>query len=294
MNNLRKKIGVLRTQIFIRLFGKCQWISDRKYNEALYYLRLHKKLHIDAPKSFNEHVMAIKVLRDDSAFCRYTDKYAAREYVETTIGKQYLNHIFGIWTNAEDIDFSRLPKKYILKATHGSGWNIIVQDNDHANSKRIVRYFRKALKKNYYFKGREKNYRDISPRVMCEELLEPINRIGLVDFKVFCFRGIGRFFTVEYREDGKRHYGMFDEAGLVIPLASSSGQIAPIILEYREKLFELAAELSKPFDFVRCDFYLADNIIRFSELTFHSGGGIVPFEPIETDLYLGRFFDRGE
>ncbi len=43
-----------------------------------------------------------------------------------------------------------------------------------------------------------------------------------------------------------------------------------------------------PFDFVRVDLYNTDNIL-FSELTFHSGGGLVPFEPEEYDYKFGEY-----
>ena len=58
----------------------------------------------------------------------------------------------------------------------------------------------------------------------------------------------------------------------------------------REELIELAEKLSQPFDFVRVDLYNLPDDILFSELTFHSGGGLVPFEPKEFDYRFGEFF----
>ena len=57
------------------------------------------------------------------------------------------------------------------------------------------------------------------------------------------------------------------------------------------RVISLCEQLAKPFDFVRVDFYLADEKIYFSELTFHSGGGIVPVKPEALNIQLGSYFD---
>ena len=41
-----------------------------------------------------------------------------------------------------------------------------------------------------------------------------------------------------------------------------------------ERLLKISAELSKPFPFVRCDFYVLGNFIYFGELTFTPAGGM--------------------
>jgi len=56
------------------------------------------------------------------------DKYAVREWVKEKIGEQYLIPLIGAWDRFEDIDFDRLPEKFVLKCNHGSGYNIIVTD----------------------------------------------------------------------------------------------------------------------------------------------------------------------
>ena len=56
-----------------------------------------------------------------------------------------------------------------------------------------------------------------------------------------------------------------------------------------EKSLELAAQLSKPFPFVRVDFYICENKLVFGELTFFHWSGMVPFEPIEWDYKLGEW-----
>ena len=56
-----------------------------------------------------------------------------------------------------------------------------------------------------------------------------------------------------------------------------------------EKLGELAAKLSKGWNYVRVDFYVLDNgDIKFGEMTFTPGSGQYTWNPPEADLFMGE------
>ena len=54
-----------------------------------------------------------------------------------------------------------------------------------------------------------------------------------------------------------------------------------------DQLFEYAETLSKPFPFVRADFYLERGYAYFGELTFTPGGGFDYGRLPESDLLFG-------
>lgn len=57
------------------------------------------------------------------------DKLKVREWVEETIGGQYPIPIIGDgYKTFEEIDFSSLPDRFVLKTNHASGTNVIVKD----------------------------------------------------------------------------------------------------------------------------------------------------------------------
>ena len=58
-----------------------------------------------------------------------------------------------------------------------------------------------------------------------------------------------------------------------------------------EKLFDYAAILSKPFPFVRADFYLEKGKVTFGELTFTPCGGFDVNRLPETQLRFGKMVD---
>ena len=50
----------------------------------------------------------------------------------------------------------------------------MVKDKNRVNEKEIKKKLRKLLKQNFYWKGREWCYKNIKPRIICEELLEDL------------------------------------------------------------------------------------------------------------------------
>ena len=62
-----------------------------------------------------------------------SDKFAVREYIKNAIGEDYLIPLLGKWDSFSDIDFDRLPQKFVLKSNTGSGRIIIVSDNQASN-----------------------------------------------------------------------------------------------------------------------------------------------------------------
>lgn len=282
------KIRIIMSQAFIRLFGKCTWIDDRRYNQILYRLRIGRRANLDRPKTMNEHILARKVSTEEDQLCRYTDKYGVRAYVEQIIGSQFLVKNLGVWEDPEQIPFNKLPQQYVLKATHGSGWNIVVQDGKKLDTKDTIQKLKRFLKKNYYFYGRERNYRLIQPRIVCEEFLRGPKGKSMIDFKVFCFGGTAKFYSVTYTENGKQHFSIFDLSKGCLKIQDRYAPVDPACFsEKADEIIQMAQKLANPFDFVRVDFYIAERGIFFSELTFHSGGGIRPIKPVELDYQLG-------
>ena len=56
-------------------------------------------------------------------------------------------------------------------------------------------------------------------------------------------------------------------------------------------MLKLAKKLSKPFEFVRIDFYIGENdLIYFSEFTFTPAAGYQVFD-LETEMYQGSLWN---
>lgn len=290
------KLRILFSQLFIVFFGKrTRLVSDELFNKVLFFLRTGKKANLKNPETFNENVLARKVYCDEYDLAFYTDKYEVRKYIEEKIGKEYVVPALGVWDSTAEIDFSTLPESFVLKATHGSGWNVVVKDKSLFNPEKDCEKLRKSLSCNYYHKSREKNYRDIKPRILCEEFVGTANEKGLIDFKVYCFDGKAGFFEVTYTLNGRIHQTLFypDFSLVGMENGREPAEIDSDVRDRKDKIISLAEVLAAEFEFVRVDFYIADETIYFSELTFHSGGGIRPIKPEKVDKDMGSFFKKG-
>ena len=278
------------------LFGKAtKLMSDEAFNKLLFRIMFGRKADFKNPKSFNEFVCARKLRDDAYDLWPYTDKYEAREYVRKTVSEKYLNECYGVYDSFEDIDFDKLPDKFALRGTHGSGYNIVVTDKSKFDRKKASKKFGKWLKRNYYHRCRERNYFKIKPRICCDKFLECETYDGLPELKVFCFGGKAKFISYNLCKNGKTYTNTYDENWNYIDLKKGYEHFEDkSVPENHDEIISVAEQLAKPFEFVRVDLYNVDGRILFSELTFFTGGGLVPFDPPEYDEKFAIYFKEIE
>ncbi len=80
---------------------------------------------------------------------------------KNTIGEEYLVPLIGVYNTAEEIDYSVLPKQFVLKPTHTSGDVIICRDKETLHIKETTKKLSKWLKRDYYWYQREWPYKKI-------------------------------------------------------------------------------------------------------------------------------------
>ena len=266
-------------------------ISDEKHSKLLFKVMFGYSPDLEHPKTMNEYICATKISDEKLDYDVYTDKYEVRKYVKKTIGNCYLNGIIGIYDSFDEIDFEQLPDAFAMKATHGSSYNVIVQDKSKLNKTKTKQKFDRWLKENFYYKDREKNYKNIKPRIMCDAFLLPKDG-QLEEYKLFCFKGKVGFIQHNKQINSKRYDNIFNSSWNILPVKYGyngfTGDTKP---ENGDELIEVAEKLAAQFEFVRVDLYNVDGRIVFSELTFHSGGGLIPFEPKEYDRKFGKLLD---
>ena len=274
-----------------KLFGRCKCISDRNFVKTAYFLSFGRLPSLSAPKTFNEHICAIKCADETLSYAPYADKYEARSYVAKTVGEQYLNPVLGIYGDPAQIPYDKLPDRFVLKCTHASGYNIIVRNKNELDVDRCNGQLKAWLCQNYYHVGRERNYKNIKPRVMVDSYID--HEGALAEYKIFCFYGKPRLVDVNLFAGGGRKTGIFTTAWEAVPvtLGYKTCDELPAKPAQLNELLSVAAALSKPFPFVRVDLYLNQGKILFSELTFTSGGGLVHFKPEKYDRIFGEFFE---
>lgn len=266
-------------------------LSDRQFNEVMYLHYFHQTLHLDPPVTFNEKIQWLKLFGSKAIYTSLVDKYAVRKYVASKIGSQYLNELYGVFNHEFDIDFDVLPQSFVLKATHGSGWNILCRDKSQFDINAAQRQLRKWLETNFYRASREPNYKRVPPRIICERFLEDEKQKSLLDYKFFCFHGHVQFVQVDFDRFVNHTRNMYDRNWVLCPFTFlySNNPLKLKRPENFETMIEVAEALAGEMPFVRVDLYNVASMILFGELTFTPESGFGTFKPAEWDYRLGTF-----
>lgn len=285
MNNLAKN-AVLAP------FNLLYHISPSACLKAIFRLQEGYPLDLEHPKTYNEKLQWIKLNDHNPLMPQCCDKYAVRRYVEEHGCSQYLNELYWQGFDPTDIPFDDLPDSFVIKVTHGSGFNIIVHDKAELDRQKAIDDCRRWLKAKFLPCYGEWFYGVERPRVVVERYLENPGVSQLFDYKVFCFNGRARLVRLDtdrftdhkmfvYDRDWNRLYG--HDMGYHTDDAVEFERPACL-----DDLLVAAESLSEPFYHARVDFYILGERIVFGEITFTNGAGFDTFHPESFDREMGE------
>lgn len=273
----------------------CKLLPDALYIKIMYQRLLGRSLNLKKPKTFNEKLQWLKLHNRNPLYTMLVDKYAVKKWVADRIGERYIIPTLGAWKKFDEIEFEKLPNQFVLKCTHDSGSYVICKNKMSldvcATQEKIV----SALKRNFYYWGREWPYKNVPPRIIAEQYMEDKNG-AFVDYKFSCFNGYVDCVMVcldRHLNDVKFYF--FDKDWNLKRL-NVRGKNAPEDFTIpkpscMDEMFEIAAKLSKDIPFVRVDLFECDGKVYFGEMTFYPDSGFDANLLPETDEYFGQLID---
>lgn len=267
-------------------------VPDEEFLKRKFKLVMGKELDLENPKTFNEKLQWLKLYDRKPEYTMMADKYAVRKYISEKLGEEYLIPLLGVWDNPDDIDFDKLPDKFVLKCNHNSGLGMcICKDKSTLDIKKVKKNLKRGLNQNYYLTGREWPYKNIKRKVIAEKYIS-CDADELTDYKLMCFNGsVECIFTCTER---------FSPNGLKVTFFDKSWNKLDFERHYPSSntlikkpknlnlMIEFAEKLSHDIPFMRVDFYNIDGKIYFGEMTFFPGSGFEEFTPEKVDLQLGK------
>ncbi len=294
MSNRVKKILKNPAALFLTLAyrGVFNWMSDEIYLKIAFRAKLHKKLNLDNPVTFNEKLQWLKLHDRSDLYVTLVDKYEVKEYVANIIGEKYIIPTIGVYDTFDEIDFDSLPAQFVIKCTHDSGSIAICKNKLKFDYKKAKKIIDSGLSHNPFWAAREWPYKSVKPRVIVEKYLDnKQDKTDLRDYKFFCFNGKVKFFKIDLDRFTYHRANYYDLNGTLLPFGE---QAYPIDLKRKVKfpnnlklMVKLAEKLAVDTKFVRVDFYNLDEIIYFGEITFYPAGGFGIISPSEWDQKLG-------
>jgi hypothetical protein len=295
IRSIENSIGVARRGLRkIRRVLIGDHADDRRVMIRRYHVFTSQLPDLDHPRGFLEKLLWLNLYHRDPRIPSLVDKWLARERVARLVGADVLNEIIGVWDRPEEIPFDALPNQFVIKASAGSGWNIICRDKAKLDIADAMKRLKIWQRQNYYHRYREWQYRSLQSRFIAERFVcddQHPDRCA-ADIKLFCFNGIPRIVGVCTDRFGDPRHDFFDcdwkpvDYGLTTRPRSNPPLGRPDDLA---RLIDIAARLSHDFPFVRVDLYRFKGKILFGELTFSPSAGNMPIQRPEADAIWGQW-----
>lgn len=270
--------------------GILRAIPTGLYHRVLLYRSCSYWPNLKEPRTFNEYILRYMHTARDHAMPFVADKYLVRDYVRSRVGEQYVAEILRKWPRIESASCHGLPESYVVKASHGSGFNLAVRSGELTDAQLREQLLRWS-KIDFYWHRREWVYKDALPRYYAEEFLGSAST-SPDDYKTFVFNGTVEFFQVDTGRFGEHRRTFFDRSWA--PMEVEKDFPRPAVLPGRpvvlDEMIEIAEKLGEEFPFVRVDMYVLPTRIVVGELTFYPKAGTNRFASREQDLEMGKYW----
>ncbi len=230
------------------------------------------------PRDYADYIFRDNILGRHNRHAYLADKVKVRDYVTEKGLSFILTKVYGIWDNADKIDFSLLPQGFALKCNHSCATNIICPDKSQLDEIEVRERLNNWLKMKHPIRF-EQHYRKIKPMVFCEELI-PCNEDGSfpTDYKIHCAGGKPIFIQCCFErfvgDAGRRviYDTNWNNLNYVINDSHYSSEEFEKPIHLSEML-EYASVLSEGLEYVRIDFYDTPRRVIFGEMTLTPMGG---------------------
>lgn len=281
--------------LFMQYKGFFNFVKDSYYLKWRYRLVANKKLNLDNPKTFNEKLQWLKLYDRKDIYTTMVDKYEVKKYVSDIIGREYIIPTIGVYDRFDDIDFEKLPNQFVIKCTHDSGGVVICKNKNKLDIKKARKKINNSLRRNYYYSGREWPYKNVKPRIIIEKYMEDKNSKSMCDYKFFCFDGKSKIMYIsDNSHTNNQHCCFYDMNYKKLDIKRKDYKDFNSTIKKPkkfEKMKEFSEILSKNIPHVRVDWYEINGELYFSEVTFYTCSGFIPFENEEWDYKLGKLID---
>lgn len=255
-----------------------------------YLLNSGHHLSFHEPKSFSAKLNWLKFNDRREFYGQLVDKAQAREVVKQRASSSILIEAYGIYNDPDEIPWSKLPSRAVVKATHGWNMNYTTSDNSSPPHSSTISDIRHWLSVRHELRHAEWAYSLVPARLLVEKFLEgPTD--GLVDYKIFCFNGDPAFIKVDAGRARQRTQGYLDLNWDPLPFRNPN--VLPLECSIArpgrfDEMIEVARALSADIPFVRVDLYEHEGDIKFGEFTLYPCGGNLWFEPVEWNEAIGE------
>lgn len=271
-------------------------LSPVAYVKLQYKYITHHPLHLDPPIRYTEKLQYLRLFvypkMEEASRC--AGRVTVRDYVKEKGYEDALIPCLGVYDSFDEIDFSKLPKRFVMKASHASGWNVLVKDKDAFDKKEAKKKFDRWLSKDYGKMTVEPHYSPIKKQIIIEQWMGDGETLP-IEYKIHVYNGKARnLYVVTGRGKDIRYTELYIDW---TPFDGSQfngwkkADVCPDKPSRWDEMIKMAEDLCVPFPFVRCDLYQIDGKIYFGEMTFTPAKGTLILDDDQCDFQMGEWLD---
>ena len=222
---------------------------------------------------------------------RVTDKVEFKEWLrEKPAWEDLAIPTLGVYGSVDEVPELVFAHDTILKPTHLSDRAILFEEDKALGARELAEVGR-WLRREYYLRSREPNYKGLQKRLICERLLSDESGNVPKDFKFFMTDGRPFVIQVDLDRFGN-HTRQFYSLNWRLLDCTLRYPRNPVPLDRPAQLtaaLKTASALAKNFPLCRVDLYLLpEGTIKAGEITFFPGSGTESSSPATADFELGR------
>lgn len=247
--------------------------SIHKYYER----RLGRFPDLQNCPDYNDKIQWLKLFDQNPQIVECVDKVRMRHFVERRLGSGYTPELYAVVTDFDQLDFHRLPRRFVIKSNHDSGSAIIVDDKFRLDPGSIRRKMNRALRRTYGVRGGEWAYQHVKPKILVEERLPGEGNFPPADYKFHCVNGRIKLLAFIYERGSDTKETTVETDGTPIYLRTNDDGLQTMKFtkpKYFEQMKELVERLATGFKYVRVDAYSINGRTVIGELTFYPQAGI--------------------
>jgi hypothetical protein len=296
-NDFKYLLKYIKNYLFLGYF-----LSDTDYNKRLFFKSFGYYPDLNNPKTLNEKIILIKILKLNKKYYQYVDKFTSRILIGDIIGHNHLVPILFHSKSPLSLSYTFIENNLpcIIKTNHGSGDFVILRNKDEIDILKLKLFFSNAMKRNLDIEKREYQYSGIEKMIIIEKLLLNSDNTLPQDFKIHCFNGIPEFIYVTTGRDSINPYrGLYSINWE--PLNFKWTRTKNNKDEYTfnnclkkpknlNDIISISKLIAAKFSdtYVRIDLYNIDeNKVYFGEITFSHMSGLAKITPVEFDYFYG-------
>lgn len=285
---------VIKKMLYYRQIIRYKFYPEKAIKKVYRQTR-GKEINLVSPKTLSEKLTYINLYSQHELATQLSDKYAMRDYIKNHGYENLLVELIDVYNDVDEIKFDLLPERFVLKCTHGCGYNIICKNKNELNIKKVKKQLNRWLNENFAYCCIEKHYENIKPKIICEKYIEAFDSGSIIDYKMFCINGKVQITQCCSDRENELKLSYYDINWKKLDYSNRKIDKGVTIKKPNNynQMLEVATKLSSKFKFVRVDFYETKEGILLGELTFTPAACNLTYLSEKAEIELGNLLNFG-